>query len=165
MAHTRVPPATSQQDRMDDCMAFTEGGKYVLEEAGTRKVLASGLNKRQLMEVVWTHDGRDYCIKPRMGTVVDDIERKTGASYQLADMFGPEWDVYFKNVATQPWRKSRITAYGASEREAVLNLLDEGFRRTGWTDYFYVRLQGTMDMRGFGFNLTPSAERRAAVGL
>ncbi|QNA88712.1 hypothetical protein G4G28_09805 [Massilia sp. Dwa41.01b] len=146
-------------------MAITERDEYVVEEAGTRKVLAHNLNKRQLMEFVWTHDGRDYYVRPRMGAVVDDMGRDTGAAYQLADMFGREWNVYFKNGADHPWRKSRITAYGANEREAVLNLLEEGFRRAGWPDSFHVRLQGTTDIRDLGFDMTPSAERRAAAGL
>jgi hypothetical protein len=165
MAHTRVPPAASEKDRIDDFLAITERDQYVVEEASTRRVLADGLTKRQLMELLWTHDGRDYCVKPRMGPVFDVIGRDTGATYQLADMFGPEWDVYFKNSAAQPWRLSRITAYGASEREAVLNLLDEGFRRAGWTDYFYVRLHGVTDLRDWGLDIPPSGERRAAARL
>ena len=165
MTHTRVPPAASENDRIDDFLAETERDKFIVEEASTRKVLASGLNKRQLMEMMWTYDGRDYFIRPRMGAVLDDVGRDTGGTYHLADMFGPEWDVYFKNGSVEPWRESRITAYGESEREAVLNLLDEGFRRAGWTDYFYVRLHGLTDLRDWAISSTPDAEKRSAVGL
>ncbi|MGX9221047.1 hypothetical protein ACWV27_22000 [Massilia varians] len=161
MVHTRIPPASSQDDRIDDFLAATERDLYVLEEAATRKVLIGGLNKRQLMEVVWTLHGRDYRVERRMGTALDDIGRSTGAVYQLADLFGPEWDVYFKNGATQPWRKSRLTAFGVNEREAIFNLLDEGFRRAAWDDYFYVRLQGVTDLREIG---APSKNTPSRLG-
>lgn len=162
MAHTRIPPASSQEDRIDDFLAATERDLYVLEEAATRKVLIHSLNKRQLMEVVWTLHGRDYRIERRMGTALDDIGRSTGTAYQLADLFGPEWDVYFKNGATQTWRKSRLTAFGLNEREAILNLLDDGFRRAAWDDYFYVRLQGVTDLRETGIS---STNTRSRLGL
>jgi len=165
MTHTRVPLAASEKDRIDDFLANTERDKFIVEEACTRKVLASGLNKRQLMELVWTYDGRDYCVRPRMGIVYDDAGRATSTVYHVADMFGPEWDVWFKHGASHPWRESRITAYGASEREAVLNLLDEGFRRAGWSDYFYVRLEGLTDLRELGLDMSPSDARKAAAGL
>ena len=162
MVHTRIPPASSQDDRIDDFLAITERDLFIVEEAATRRVLVNGVNKRQLMEVVWTLYGRDYRIEPRMGTVVDDIGRDTGVSYQLGDLFGPEWDVYFKNGQTHPWRKSRLTAFGVNEREAILNLLDEGYRRAAWDDYFYVRLHGYTDLRDLGI---PSSNTRGRLGF
>lgn len=162
MFHTRIPPASSQEDRIDDFLAITERDRFVLEEAATRQVLADGINKRQLMELVWALHGRDYRIERRMGTALDDIGRDTGSSYQLGDLFGPEWDVYFKNGETQPWRKSRLTAFGINEREATLNLLDEGFRRAAWDDYFYVRLQGVTDLRDFDI---PCSNTRNRLGF
>ena len=90
MVHTRIPPASSQQDRVDDFLAVTERDLFVVEEAATRRVLLHSVNKRQLMEVVWTFDVRDYRIERRMGAVLDDIGRKTGIIYQLGDLFGPE---------------------------------------------------------------------------
>lgn len=162
MIHTRIPPASTQDDRIDDFLAKTERDLFILEEAATRRVLFNGLNKRQLMEVVWTLQGRDYRIERRMGTALDDIGRDTGATYQLGDLFGLEWDVYFKNGAEHPWRKSRLTAFGANEREAILNLLDDGFRRAAWDDYFYVRLQGMTDLRGMG---TTCLNTRSRLGF
>jgi|GEM_PF-2951671 len=162
MVHTRIPPASSQEDRIDDFLAATERDLYVLEEAATRKVLFDGLTKRQLMEVVWTLHGRDYRIERRMGTAHDDIGRDTGAAYQLGDLFGAEWDVYFKNGAAHPWRKSRLTAFGTNEREAVLNLLDDGFKRAAWDDYFYVRLHGVTDLREVG---ATSSNTRGRLGF
>jgi len=162
MIHTRIPPASTQDDRIDDFLAKTERDLFILEEAATRRVLFDGLNKRQLMEVVWTLQGRDYRIERRMGTALDDIGRDTGATYQLGDLFGPEWDVYFKNGAEQPWRKSRITTFGANEREAILNLLDDGFRRAAWDDYFYVRLRGVTDLREVG---TTCLNTRSRLGF
>ena len=114
MIHTRIPPASTQDDRIDDFLAKTERDLFILEEAATRRVLFNGLNKRQLMEIVWTLQGRDYRIERRVATAFDDIGRDTGVTYQLGDLFGLEWDVYFKNGAEQPWRKSRLTAFGAN---------------------------------------------------
>lgn len=162
MVHTRIPPASSQQDRVDDFLAVTERDLFVVEEAATRRVLLDGVNKRQLMEVVWTSHGRDYRIDRRMGAVLDDIGRETGITYQLGDLFGPEWDVYFKNGENQPWRKSRLTAFGMNEREAILNLIDDGFRRAAWDDYFYVRKQGDTDMREVG---VPCSNTRGRLGF
>jgi len=161
MVHTRIPPASNREDRIDDFLAITERHLYVVEEAATRRVLFDGVNKRQLMELVWTLHGRDYRVERRMGTALDDIGRDTGATYQLGDLFGPEWDVYFKNGATQPWRKSRLTAFGMNEREAILNLIDDGFRRGAWGDYFYVRLQGITDLREMG---VPCTNTRGRLG-
>lgn len=56
-------------------------------------------------------------------------------------MRSSERDLYFKNGAAQPWRKSTITVWGSSEQEAGLNALDEGFRRAAWTDDVIVRVQ------------------------
>ncbi len=162
MVHTRIPPASSQQDRVDDFLAVTERDLFVVEEAATRRVLLHSVNKRQLMEVVWTFDGRDYRIERRMGAVLDDIGRETGITYQLGDLFGPEWDVYFKNGESQPWRKSRLTAFGMNEREAILNLIDDGFRRAAWDDYFYVRKQGYTDTREVG---VPCSNTRGRLGF
>lgn len=162
MVHTRIPPASSQQDRVDDFLAVTERDLFVVEEAATRRVLFDGVNKRQLMEVVWTFNGRDYRIERRMGGVLDDIGRETGITYQLGDLFGPEWDVYFKNGESQAWRKSRLTAFGMNEREAILNLIDDGFRHAAWDDYFYVRKQGYMDMREVG---VPCSNTRGRLGF
>jgi hypothetical protein len=159
MVHTRIPPASSREEHIDDFLATTERELFVVEEAATRRVLADGVNKRQLMEVVWMLHGRDYRIERRIGAVLDDIGRDTGTTYQLGDLFGPEWDVYFKNGATQPWRQSRLTAFGSNEREAILNLLDDGFRRAAWDDYFYVRLQGVTDLREMGISC-PNARGR-----
>ncbi len=86
MIHTRIPPASTQDDRIDDFLAKTERDLFILEEAASRRVLFDGLNKRQLMEVVWTLQGRDYRIERRMGTALDDIGRDTGATYQLGDL-------------------------------------------------------------------------------
>jgi hypothetical protein len=147
MVHTRIPPAASHQDHVEDFLAKTERELFIVEEASTRRVLIHSVNKRQLMEVVWTLHGRDYRIERRMGAALDDAGRKTGTTYQLGDLFGPEWDVYFKGGPTQAWRKSRLTAFGTNEREAILNLIDDGFRRAAWDDYFYVRLQGVTDLR------------------
>jgi hypothetical protein len=141
MIHSRIPPAADRQDRIDDFVRV-DRNRYIVEEAGTNRILAYGLNKWDLMEFVWTYGGRDYRIDPRMGAVVEDAGRDTGTTYQLADLFGLEWDVYFKNDDAQPWRKSRMTAYGARERDAVLNFLKQGFRLDAWADYFYVRDQG-----------------------
>jgi hypothetical protein len=162
MVHSRIPPASSQQDRTDDFLAITERDLFVIEEAATKRVLLDGVNKRQLMEVVWTLHGRDYRIERRMGAALDDIGRDTGTTYQLGDLFGPEWDVYFKNGAAEPWRKSRLTAFGMNEREAILNLLDDGFRRAAWDDYFYIRLQGVTDLREMGI---PYANTRGRLGF
>jgi hypothetical protein len=103
--------------------------------------------------------GRDYRIERRMGAALDDIGRDTGTTYQLGDLFGPEWDVYFKGGATQDWRKSRLTAFGTNEREAILNLIDDGFRRAAWDDYFYVRLQGVTDLREMGVSYSNTKTR------
>jgi hypothetical protein len=162
MVHTRIPPASSQEDRIDDFLAITERDLFVVEEAATRRILFDGVNKRQLMELVWTLHGRDYRVERRMGTALDDVGRDTGTTYQLGDLFGPEWDVYFKNGAVEPWRKSRITAFGMNEREAILNLLDDGFRRAAWDDYFYVRLHGYTDLREMGF---PCLNTRGRLGF
>lgn len=149
MPHTRIPPPRHRQDQIDD-FVYQDSRLYFVEEAKTRRILSGTLSQRALMEFLWTHDGRDYRIEPRMGTALDDIGRDTGVSYQVADLFGREWDVYFKNDASQPWRKSRITAYGQSEREAVIDLLNEGFRREAWSPYFYVRQWGVTDLRDLG---------------
>lgn len=59
MVHTRIPPASCQQDRIEDFLAKTERDMFIVEEAATRRVILHSLNKRQLMEVVWTLHGRD----------------------------------------------------------------------------------------------------------
>ena len=162
MSQSRIPPATTEQDRIDDFLARTESDLYVIEEAATRKVLFEPVTKRQVMEIVWTLHGRDFRVEKRMGAVLDDVGRDTGSTYQLADLFGPEWDVYFKNGAANPWRKSRLTAFGLNEREAILNLLDEGFRCAAWDDYFYVRLHGVTDLREMGL---PCTNTRSRLGV
>lgn len=161
MVHSRIPPVASEEDRIDDFLARTESNLYVVEEAATKKILFEPVTRRQVMEIAWTLHGRDFRIERRMGMAFDDAGRETSATYQLADLFGPEWDVYFKNGAAHPWRKSRLTAFGLTEREAILNLLDEGFRRAAWDDYFYVRLHGYTDLREMGI---PCSNTRTRLG-
>jgi hypothetical protein len=166
MAHTQIPPPRDRQDRIDDFVRQDER-RYIVEVARTGKVIGANLSRWELMEFVWTYGGRDYRIEPRIGVVLDDIGRSTGVTYQLADLFGLEWDVYFKNGGDQPWRKSRITAYGPSEREAVLNLLDDGFKKAAWDDDFYVWMWGLTDLRKLGLVSSPpsSSDKRAAIGV
>lgn len=160
MTLTKIPTAITKEDRDDALLCAATCPKYVIEDSATREILAQGLTKRQTIEFAWLSDGRDYAVKPRLCALYDDHGQDTGLTTQLVDIFGAEWDVYFKNGLDLPWRKSRITAYGETERAAMLDLIDAGFEREAWSDAFYVHQIGTTDTRKF------LAERlqRTAVG-
>lgn len=164
MSRTKIPPAITKEEVAEQLIKDVGALRYVVEDAATRQILATGLTKRQTIDFTWLHDGRDYEIKPRLGILHDDNGMATEITHQLSDAFGIEWDVYFKSGPDQPWRKSRITAYGANERIAILDLVDQGFARQAWSDAFYVRQIGLSDIRAMSMQLDPVMAKRMAVG-
>jgi phage repressor protein C with HTH and peptisase S24 domain len=137
-----------------------DGRRYLLIDGQTGETLAANMGPRELMKLVWTLGGRDYRLKPRMNPVANSANRTTGGSSPSVGAGTSEWDVHFKNGAAQPWRKSTITAFGTSEQEAILNALDEGFRRAAWTDDFTVGVQAG----GLEFDDRQPIDKKRQVG-
>lgn len=165
MTTTKIPPALTKEERDDDAIEFWGCcSRLVVKDAASEKILKTGLTKRQTMEFVWLYDGREYEIKPRLGTLCDESGCNSGIKYQFVDIFGPEWDVYFKNGHDQSWRKSNITAYGETERDAILWLLDEGFKRQAWPSAFCIQEMGYNELSKQYKQLEPEAAKRIAVG-
>lgn len=164
MKLTKIPTAITDDDRTEHFVYGISRETYTVEDSATHELLAAGLTKRETIEFTWLSNGRDYEIKPRMCTLHDDQGKDTGLTIQLFDVFGTEWDVYFKDGHDLPWRKSRITAYGETERAALIDLIDEGFRREAWSDAYYVHQIGITDMRAFYAEFVPPKTKRALAG-
>jgi hypothetical protein len=133
MTPSKLPPPQTLDDQHEEFIFGQNGGRYIVEDIETKEILATGLTRRQTVEFTWLHAGRDYRIEPRTGTVHGD----TGIN-QVVDLFGAEWDVYFKDGSDRAWRKSTITAFGPTERAAMIDLLEAGFQRKAWSKAFNV---------------------------
>jgi hypothetical protein len=169
MAMSKLPPPADREDFIEDFATDQAGGRYIIEQLENNEVIASGLTRRETVEFTWLYAGRDYRIEPRMGTLHDESGCNTGIRLQAIDVFGAEWDVYFKDGSDRPWRKSKITAYGPTERAAIIDLLEAGFKRKVWTARFYVRDIRCTDLRWLDAHLAqpslvPVGERREHVG-
>lgn len=164
MLLTKIPPAITKEEISEHIVNDVGNRRYVVEDAATHQILASDLTRRQTMEFTWLHDGRGYEIKPRMGVLHDDLGVATEIKHQLSEAFGMEWDVYFKDGPDQPWRRSRITAYGPNERDALLDLIDQAFARRAWSDAFFVRQVGITDPRSLCAHFPPATIQHMAVG-
>lgn len=164
MLRTKISPASTKEEICEEFIQDVGCRRYVIEDAETQQILATDLTRRQAMEFTWLHGGRDYEIRARMGVVHDDHGIPTQIKHQLFNEFGLEWDVYFKDGPGQQWRKSRITAYGETERLALLDLVDQAFSRQAWSEAFYVRLIGLSDKRDIANKLGPALAKRIAVG-
>lgn len=136
MLPTRIPTA-NRVEKENDFIQRIGDGTYSVEDPSGR-ILKTGLTKREVVEFTWLSSGRDYDIRPRMGTLYDAYGRDTGEAHQLAGLFGPEWDVFFKASADGAWELSRFTAFGGNHREALVSFLDEAFTRRGWAAEYIV---------------------------
>lgn len=135
---TKIPPAITKEEREDDLVAGCDG-RYEVVHLPTGQVVASRVAAREALEAAWLCGGRDYVLEPRMVASVAEKGDAKAQQQQAVGVFGPEWDVYFKAQEAEPWQRSGLTAYGVTQREAILALLDEAFRRAAWPAEFQLR--------------------------
>lgn len=135
---TKIPPAVTEAERVDDILVAYSMGRCTVVHLPTRQVVANGVSSREAVEATWIHSGSDYVLRPRMEEPVDENTGVKARQQQAVGVFGPEWDVYFKTGVAEPWHRSGLTAYGVTEREAMLALFDDAFRRRAWLPEYEV---------------------------
>lgn len=127
---TKIPPAVTTAEH-NDSLSEPVGFFRVVHEP-TGQVIAEGLRPREVIEATWLHSGRDYALRPRLQQLTPENGSAQTELQQVVGLFGPEWDVYIKAGTDEPWHRSGLSAYGITEREAVIRLFEEGFARGPW---------------------------------
>lgn len=132
--NSKIGTLTAEEERIEDCLdSVGPFARQRVYETNSQRELANDVSWRDAVHLALTYDGRDYEIRPRMGTVCDSNGEATGTSVHVNDIFGLEWDVYFRDGEDRAWRKSRITAYGSTERRALSDLLTNVYRYSAWS--------------------------------
>jgi hypothetical protein len=127
---TKIPAAVTEDERHKDGVSDSIT-RYNVVHVPTGEVVAYDVGIREVIEAMWLHSGHDYALRPRL-TQPDEGADTNSEPQQVIGLFGPEWDVYLKGSVSELWQRSGITAYGITEREAVVNLFEEGFCRGFW---------------------------------
>lgn len=110
---------------MNQLYAVTDNSGYTVTD----------LTAREAVRHIYTDDGGDYRLEPKMLTNrYDDDDNELPDIQETTDTGDLVFIVSFKDSCIKPWRVSMREAIGKNEDDSLESFLQESFEQTYWDD-------------------------------